>query len=277
MSDAGIDVEGTRAAWAGRLSYNGRTVAYRLETRAGRATAVDMTSRYSFPARISARGLQDWTIGTGSGVLAQSYLDGSVYLAERVPIDDPADRDSLVRSVQDGFSPFGQFERAFVGPMHGQQVFDQPTIFPPKPADSMVVDYLSAQDVAYLAKLWGWTYSGTYEAPSSAAWTVPVNIRKRTWIISGLPPARTGVPILSDINVSFRFQAAGKRLQDRVRNWPKRFKTDRVELFPDSAEGQVSTTIELKGGRSLASIRKSILEFVRRAEKLPTTEDSVYG
>jgi hypothetical protein len=277
ISQAGIDVEGTRAAWLGRLTSNGLTVNYKLESRSGRAVALDLTSRYSFPVRVSSRALQDWAIGTHTGIFAQSNLDGSVYLAERLPIVEPVTKQDLFVTVQNGLTAFRLFDTYYVKPLRGEQVMDQPTIFPPKPSDGMVVDYLSSQDFLYLAKLWGWAYDGPFGAAISPTWTVPVSVHRRLWRISGPVTAPTENTSYATFTVAGQFQARSNRAQDQFRRWAKRFKRDKVVFSPDSADVELSTTIDLKGGLSLATIRKRILDFVRRTEKLPPEDNSVFG
>ena len=277
LSHSGIDVEGTRSAWAGRLSFNGLTVAYSVESRAGRAVAIDLTSRYSFPTRVSARGLQDWAIGTRTGIVAQSYLDGSVYLAQRIPIANPVAEDALPVAVKNGIGAFGLFQTSFMRSLGGQQVFEQPTIFPPRPSDKMVVDYLTSQDFSYLSKLWGWNYNGPFVTSLSSTWTVPVNIRGKLWKISGPGPNQAGPSAMTGFSVTGQFQARSAAVQNRLKTWTRRYKSDQVVFSPESADVQVSTSISLKEGLPLATIRKRILDFVRRAEKLPATENSVFG
>jgi hypothetical protein len=277
IARSGIDVEGTRSSWAGQISHDGITVNYSIEAQGGRAIAIDLTSRYSFPIRVSARGLQDWAIRTRTGVVAQSYLDGSVYLGERIPIAEPVSDDEVPRTVENGLIAFGLFGKSFVRPLGGQQVFDQPTISPPKPADRMIVDYLSSQDLSYLTKIWGWSYEGPFGAPVSPNWVVPVKIDGRLWTISGPGGSGPSPSSMNGFSISGQFQARSTSSQKRFSKWTRRYKWDQVVFAPNSADVQVSTRVELKEGMSLAAIRKHITDFVHRAEKLPAADNSVFG
>ena len=266
----------TRAAWVGKLSLHGLTVDYSIESRNGKAVAFDLTSRYSFPVRVSSRALQDWTIGTRTGVVAQSYLDGSVYLAE-LPIQEPVTEGNLFDAVQNGMAAFSLFQSSYVKRLGGQQVFDQPTILPPKPADRLVVDYLSAPDFNYLARLWGWSYDGPFGAAIGPMWTVPIKVHRRLWKITGPGTSEPGTNSVAAFTLTGQFQARTRWEQDRFRKWSHRFKTDHVTIYPSSADVEVSTTIDLTGGMSLNVVRRKILEFVRRAEKLPAADTGVFG
>jgi hypothetical protein len=263
--------------YGGILSTDGLTVSFSVESDHGTANSILLISRYSFPRRLSGRGLQDWASGYHANLRAQAYLDGTVYLSERMDLPAIRTPEILGVAVRNALTPFKLFETYYLKPLGGQQVIDRATIAPRRPSDKMVVDYLAPADFHYLSKLWGWNYKGPSGGQFPSTWFVPVSIDGRMWRITGLTNPEPGMTPITGFAISGQFQAMSPKAQAMARVWQSRFRSDQVQLSQDSANVTVQTKINLGEGMTLAEVRKRILDFVHRAEKLPEADTGVFG